>query len=356
MDGATKMSDERLISDFGCGALDQALLDRWERVTGVRPHVFMRRGLFFAHRELHQVLDAKERGDPIYIYTGRGPSSDALHLGHLIPFLLTKYLQDALGCALVIQITDDEKFMRKSHLTFDKISEYTEANIRDILALGFDPEKTFILRQSKCADLNVPFLAAMSAQMSLHVVNNLFGFSSGHNVGYVVFPAKQIAPAFGPYFRGLLAKPRDTVCLIPCGREQDPYFRAAREVAKKLKIRRPSTIYGRLIPGLDGKAKMSASVPDSAIYLTDSPDDVRAKVMKAGDVVMQLLTALDDDDEFVQRLRHDSLENGEAPMTLQVAKERLIRVVNTILEQQRARRANVTGDLVARSERIRILN
>jgi tryptophanyl-tRNA synthetase len=351
MDAATKMADERLISDFGCGSLDSALLKRWERVTGVRPHVFMRRGLFYAHRELQQVLDAKERGDPIYVYTGRGPSSDALHLGHLIPFLLTKYLQDALGCALMIQITDDEKFMRESHLTFDLIGKYTEANIRDILALGFDPAKTFVMRQSKCMDLNVPFLTAMSAHISLHVVSNIFGFSSGHNVGYVIFPAKQMAPAFGPYFRGLLTRPRDSVCLIPCGREQDPYFRAAREIAKKLKIKRPSTIYGRLIPGLDGNGKMSASIPNSAIYLTDSPNEVRAKVMDAGDVVVQLLTALDDDD-FVERLR----ANNGAPVTLLEAKERLVRVVNTILEQQRARRADVTDDLVARYENIRILN
>ena len=34
-----------------------------------------------------------EKGKPMYLYTGRGPSSEALHLGHLIPFMFTKYLQ-----------------------------------------------------------------------------------------------------------------------------------------------------------------------------------------------------------------------------------------------------------------------
>lgn len=45
-----------------------------------------------------------------YIHVAlQGPSSEALHLGHLIPFFFTKYLQDAFKVPLVIQITDDEK-------------------------------------------------------------------------------------------------------------------------------------------------------------------------------------------------------------------------------------------------------
>ena len=45
------------------------------------------------HRDLDVVLDNYEAGKPMYLYTGRGPSSEALHLGHLIPFMFTKYLQ-----------------------------------------------------------------------------------------------------------------------------------------------------------------------------------------------------------------------------------------------------------------------
>lgn len=42
---------------------------------------------------LPQILDLYEAGKRFYLYTGRGPSSDALHLGHLVPFHFTKYLQ-----------------------------------------------------------------------------------------------------------------------------------------------------------------------------------------------------------------------------------------------------------------------
>ena len=40
------------------------------------------------------ILDTVERGDKFFLYTGRGPSSEAMHLGHLTPFLFTKWLQD----------------------------------------------------------------------------------------------------------------------------------------------------------------------------------------------------------------------------------------------------------------------
>ena len=40
-----------------------------------------------------KILDLYEAGKKFYLYTGRGPSSDALHLGHLVPFHFTKYLQ-----------------------------------------------------------------------------------------------------------------------------------------------------------------------------------------------------------------------------------------------------------------------
>ena len=43
----------------------------------------------------------------------QGPSSEALHLGHLVPFMFTKWLQDAFKVPLVIQLTDDEKFLWK---------------------------------------------------------------------------------------------------------------------------------------------------------------------------------------------------------------------------------------------------
>jgi tryptophanyl-tRNA synthetase len=38
------------------------------------------------------ILDRYEQGKPFFLYTGRGPSSDSMHLGHLIPFMFTKFV------------------------------------------------------------------------------------------------------------------------------------------------------------------------------------------------------------------------------------------------------------------------
>ena len=111
---------DKLISQFGSQKLTDDLIERMERITGKKVHRFLRRGIFFSHRDLTQLLDLYEKGKKFYLYTGRGPSSEALHLGHLIPFHFTKWLQDAFDCPLVIQLTDDEKFLFKNDLKLEE--------------------------------------------------------------------------------------------------------------------------------------------------------------------------------------------------------------------------------------------
>lgn len=133
-----------LISQFGCQKIDQSILDRMERLTGKKVHRFLRRGIFFSHRDLTQLLDLYEAGKKFYLYTGRGPASEALHFGHLIPFHFTKWLQETFDCPLVIQLTDDEKFLFKPDLKLEECHRLAFENAKDIIACGFDPKKTFI--------------------------------------------------------------------------------------------------------------------------------------------------------------------------------------------------------------------
>lgn len=95
---------DRLVAQFGTQRLDASLVERFERLTGHKAHRFLRRGIFFSHRDLGVLLDLYEKGSKFYLYTGRGPSSEALHLGHTIPFHFTKWLQDVFDCPLVIQV------------------------------------------------------------------------------------------------------------------------------------------------------------------------------------------------------------------------------------------------------------
>ena len=48
------------------------------------------RHLIFFSRDLEMILTAYEQKKPFFLYTGGEPSSESMHLGHLIPFIMTK--------------------------------------------------------------------------------------------------------------------------------------------------------------------------------------------------------------------------------------------------------------------------
>lgn len=135
---------EKLIQKFGCYAITPEMVEKIEYLTGKKPHRLLRRGVFFCHRELDLILSHYEKNLPFYLYTGRGPSAEALHLGHAIPFIFCQYLQEAFDVPIVIQITDDEKFVYRPELELEQTKKMGISNIKDIIAFGFDPEKTFI--------------------------------------------------------------------------------------------------------------------------------------------------------------------------------------------------------------------
>ena len=58
-------------AQFGCAEVDDELVRRVEGLTGVPAHPFLKRKVFYAHRDLAQLLDAYEKGEPFYLYTGR---------------------------------------------------------------------------------------------------------------------------------------------------------------------------------------------------------------------------------------------------------------------------------------------
>lgn len=57
--------------------------------------------------------------------------------------LYYRWFQEAFNVPLVIQMSDDEKVIWKD-LSVEEGVRLTVENVRDIIALGFDPEKTFI--------------------------------------------------------------------------------------------------------------------------------------------------------------------------------------------------------------------
>lgn len=65
-----KVDYKKLCEQFGCSLICPQLVERIERVTGVEAHPFLKRGVFYAHRDLEQLLDMYEAGKKFYLYTG----------------------------------------------------------------------------------------------------------------------------------------------------------------------------------------------------------------------------------------------------------------------------------------------
>jgi tryptophanyl-tRNA synthetase len=269
---------DKLVNQFGSQKIDQALLDRFQRVTGHEPHAWLKRGIFFSHRDLDLVLTAHEKREPVYLYTGRGPSSEALHFGHLIPFMFTKWLQDVLDCPLVIQLTDDEKFLWKD-LELDEATRLGYENAKDIMAVGFNPAKTFIFLNTEYLGHMYPLICEIQKRVTFNQVKGIFGFGESDSIGKVAFPAVQAAPSFSRAFPVVLGGRPDMRCLIPCAIDQDPYFRMTRDVASRLKLKKPCLVHSKFFPALQGAgSKMSGSATESAVMVTDDAKTIFLKI------------------------------------------------------------------------------
>ena len=92
---------DKLIDHFGSQRIDKSMLERFEKLTGKPPHRLLRRGLVFSHRDLNLILDKYEKGIPFFLYTGRGPSSGSMHVGHSVPFEFTKFVNRLLYVHLI---------------------------------------------------------------------------------------------------------------------------------------------------------------------------------------------------------------------------------------------------------------
>lgn len=277
-DGKTlTINYDKIITQFGCQKLECTILQRLENLTKKKTHHLLKRNIVFAHRDFSKILDALENNEKFYLYTGRGPSSMSMHLGHAIPFLLTKYLQDVFNVPLVIQLTDDEKFLWKE-MTLEEAKHYGRQNIKDIIAFGFDPEKTFIFLNSEYAHKFFDNTIKIGKTISFREAVKVFGFDDSYSIAQIEFPSKEIAPCFSSSFDFL---ENDMLCLIPAAIDQDPYFRLARDKAHILKSKKPCTLYSTFLPDLNGMdSKMSASDVNSSIFLTDSMEDVKNKISK----------------------------------------------------------------------------
>lgn len=262
----------KLIEKFGTFSIKYELIEEIKKITG-DIHPFLSNGYFFSHRDLDWILKEYKKGNKFYLYTGRGPSG-LIHLGHLMPWMFTKYLQDKFDVKLVFQITDDEKFLFNDKKDIQSINKFTFENILDIIAIGFDKDKTKIIIDTKHINYLYPLSLEISKRITLSTAKSVFGFSNSSNIGMVGFPPIQSAPCFLP---SILEK-KPTPVLIPAAIDQDPYWRITRDIAEKMGYFKPAQIHSKFIPGLTNNEKMSSSKPETALFTTDEPENIEKKI------------------------------------------------------------------------------
>lgn len=359
---------DRLINKFGADRLDDEVFDRLEEHSGGELHRFFRRDIICSHRNFDDIIDRYEDGEEFYLYTGRSPSGD-LHLGHVLPFELTRYLQDVFDVNLIIQIPDEEKYLFKEDLTLEDTKHYGIRNVEDILALGFDPDKTHVFFNMDYSGELYPTAVEVGKHMTFSQVKATMGFNDSTNIGSIFYTSLQTTPAF----LGSVQNDENMDCLVPLAIDQDPHFRLARDVAPKLGYPKPSILHMKFLPSLQGRGKMSSSKEHTFVGLRDSIEEAKSKIDRAktggqvtaaeqrekgadpdDDMVFQLMAYLlvDDDDELNEiynRYANGEILSGELK---QICKEHL---EDFLVDHQQRRdevKDNIDDYLVSGTEQI----
>lgn len=220
--------------------------------------------------DCHRGFDDFNFDKDFFLYTGRGPSNGSFHIGHLPSLNLIIELQKRSIHKIFFMISDDEKIFR------DKIDK-TEMknNVTNTLCqlnkIGFNHNNTdFNINSNGMTKEFYEIFIELVSQRNVNHMNSIFGEKS--NIGEYLYPFIQIAPCF---------LKKNCQCIVIAGKDQDPFFRLARDLAKKLNYIPPIVLYVKSVCGLDGSEKMSTSVPTSLpIFIDDDEKTIKDKVNK----------------------------------------------------------------------------
>ncbi len=336
---------EKLVKEFGTSLINDKIRDKIKNC-----HPLLRRGIYFSHRDFDRWLDAYDKGKKVSVITGRGPS-EKMHIGHLVPFLVAKSLQEHFDCEVFIPISDDEKFYVKQNLTYEQALKFSEDNILDLIALGFKPGKTFIFQDFKYTEI-YKYAARIAKRMTYSTAKAAFGLTPENNIGWSFYPAMQAAHILFPqFYHG------KHMSVVPVAIDQDPFIRLTRDVAEypEFNFEKPAALHAKFIPSLSGGAKMSSS-ENGFISLSDNAKEVERKIKKYAfsggqattglhkklggnpdvDVSYQYLKMFfEPDDKKLQKI-HDDYKSGK--LLTGELKEILIEKINSFLAEHQKKR------------------
>lgn len=220
------------------------------------------------------------------ILTGDRPTG-RLHVGHYVGSLRRRVeLQNSGEYDKIFIMIADAQALTDNADDPEKVRQNIIEVALDYLSAGLDPEKTTILIQSQIPELtemtqyfmNLVTVSRLQRNPTVKSEINMRNFETSIPVGFFTYPISQASD--------ILAFKATTV---PAGEDQEPMIEQTREIVRKFnsvygetliepEILLPESEAARRLPGTDGKAKMSKSL-GNCIYLADSEEDVRAKIM-----------------------------------------------------------------------------
>lgn len=255
----------------------------------------------------------------------------------------------------------------------EDVNHFARENIKDIIACGFDIDRTFIFTDTSYIYYLYPNFIKMQKNVSLNQVLSLFGLGGSDNVGKIAYPSLQSVPAFSNTFPHIFGDNTEIPCLIPEAIDQDPYFRLTRDIAPKLGYLKPAVLHAKLFPALSGlHTKMSACEKCPAIYFKDAPAEIEFKINNFAfsgggknlqdhkekeenlevDVSYQYLQFLMEDDEKLNLIRQ---AYAQGQMTTGDVKKELINLLVNITSKHQMSRSQVTDEIISEFMRPRPL-
>jgi tryptophanyl-tRNA synthetase len=220
------------------------------------------------------------------ILTGDRPTG-RLHIGHYVGSLKRRVeLQNSGEYDKIFIMIADAQALTDNADTPEKVRQNIIEVALDYLSCGLDPEKSVLFIQSQIVELcelsfyymNLVTVARLQRNPTVKAEIQMRNFEASIPVGFFTYPISQAAD--------ITAFKATTV---PVGEDQEPMIEQTREIVRKF-----NAVYGETLvepdillpdnaaclrlPGTDGKAKMSKSL-NNCIYLSDTPEEVRKKVM-----------------------------------------------------------------------------
>ena len=260
---------EKLLEEFGIRPLSEV------RAKYDLDHVYFTRGVVFGHRDFDVWLEKLSTGDKVAVLTGFMPSGEP-HLGTAMVYEELKYFQGK-GVLVKIAIADAEAYAVRRE---DRESTITQGLrfIAHAIAWGIDPEKAEFYFQTEMESPYYRLIQMFSRKVTEAEMRAIYGDLSPAKIVAALTQAADILHLQLDEYGGY------KYILVPVGVDQDPHLRLTRDLADRfeseLMLRRPSSIYHKLLRGLDGN-KMSKSRPEFAIHLSDPVELVEKKVMNA---------------------------------------------------------------------------